>query len=121
MSGIDESLADISPETINIQESYTTQEGINDFESEGEKIKNKRRKAELKSYKQDVRERKNYASRIYQMLAFWLLFTGCTLFLCAIGKIHLSDNVLITLLTTSSANVIAIFIYVVKYLFNNKS
>lgn len=120
MPAIDESLGDISPETINVQESFVTQEGINDFESEGEKLKNKRRKAELKSYKQDVRERKNYASHIYQMLAFWLMFTGSILFLCAINKIHLSDNVLIILLTTSSANVIAIFIYVVKYLFNSK-
>jgi hypothetical protein len=41
--------------------------------------------------------------------------------LCSKGKISLSENVLIVLLTTASANVIAIFIYVVKYLFNSKS
>ncbi|MCD0489943.1 hypothetical protein LPB86_17000 [Pedobacter sp. MC2016-14] len=92
-----------------------------DFNRVQERIKTKTQRAILKNLKQDIAMRKEYADRIFQLLAFWLLFTACLVFLVALGKLELTENVLIALLTTSSANVIAIFIYVVKYLFARPS
>jgi hypothetical protein len=42
-------------------------------------------------------------------------------FLSGLGVMSLSDNVLITLLTTTLADVIGVFIFVAKYLFHSKS
>ena len=92
---------------------------IDQFALARTRISYKKEKAELKGLRQDINERKNYASKTFRLLVAWLLFTAVILFLYSIGKIKLSDQVLIALLTTSSANVIAIFIYVVKYLFNS--
>lgn len=41
-------------------------------------------------------------------------------FLCGLGVLHLKESVLITLLTTTLANVIGVFNLVAKYLFHNK-
>ena len=87
------------------------------LEKEKAKYYRKSHKAHLKNFKQDMRMRREYADRIYNMLAFWLMFTGGTVFMVALNKLSLTENIIIALLTTSSANVIAIFIYVVKYLY----
>lgn len=47
-----------------------------------------------------------------------LIIFGCGSYHTHFG---LSDDVLITLITTTTANVIGIFVFVVKYLFNPKS
>lgn len=84
---------------------------------------------QLDNIKQDRFERKKYAQR-----TFWFLciFTGLVLlmvFLCAtkgrvcnidFSKFHLSDTVLITLITSSLTSIVSIFIFVMKYLFKGK-
>jgi hypothetical protein len=76
------------------------------------------RKEQLESNRQDRQERKKYAICIFLFLCGFL---GVTLALVATSKCsNLSDAVLITLLTTTSADIIGIFIIVVKYLFKSK-
>lgn len=89
-------------------------------------ISNKLKFEELESRKQDRRQRETFSNKIFKLLCFFLIIVGCIIFLSTLHipplmkyvHFRLSDNVVIALLTTSSANVIGIFIFVVKYLFN---
>ena len=79
---------------------------------------------ELKDLKQDRDERKSYASKLYWLVLSWLMiillitiFQGLQL---SPIVFKLSDVVLITLITTTTANVAAFFLVVVRYLFRPK-
>lgn len=94
-------------------------------ELEAMAIENKLRAEELKQREQDREQRKLYAIRTlwfligYMTLVFAvLMFSGFK----ACG-FNLSDGVLIAIVTTTTANVIGIFAFVMMYLFNtgNKS
>lgn len=77
---------------------------------------------ELFDRQQNRAQRKEYADNIFAFLCVYMLFVG--LIIMGVGCNHcgfeLSDTVLITLITTTTANVIGIFVFVVKYLFNPK-
>jgi hypothetical protein len=79
------------------------------------------RKERLESDRQDREERKQYAIRVYYLISFFFVAVLCIVAASAVESIpfSLSDNVLIALLTTSSANVIGLFMIVMKYLFRN--
>ncbi len=85
--------------------------------SDSKLFKNKEREANLKNINQNIEQRKDYAHKIFCLISGWLFFTALITLGCATNNLELSENVLIALLTTSSANVILIFIYVVRYLF----
>lgn len=97
--------------------------------SSGELQNNELRKLgeELKDLRQDRDERKSYASKLYWLVLVWLviilsiiIFQGLH-FLPGTGLIFkLSDLVLITLITTTTANIAAFFLVVVRYLFKPK-
>jgi len=77
-------------------------------------------KAQLKGSEQDIGERKSYAQKIFVFLS---VFTGIMLLiviLCGLKVLDLDELIVITLISTTSANVIGIFIYVAKYLFKSK-
>ncbi|MDR1182821.1 MAG: hypothetical protein LBL13_12665 [Bacteroidales bacterium] len=80
------------------------------------------RKEHLESSIQDRIERKYYAMKVYLLLIVFL----CVVFGIVIANgidcfsFHLSDNVLMVILTTSSANVIGIFAIVMRYLFKER-
>jgi hypothetical protein len=69
---------------------------------------------------QDMDERKIYAHRIFVLICMWLFLVAIVFLAEGNGNLHYSDNVIITLLTTTTANVIGLFILVTKYLFNPK-
>lgn len=76
------------------------------------------RKEELKGRIQDREQRKEFAIKIYHFLCFYL---SSVLFLVVLSatpliKFELTEGIIITLLTTTTANIIGIFILVVKYL-----
>ena len=82
---------------------------------------------ELKDLKQDRDERKSYASKLYWLVLVWLvvilliiIFQGLQSLPGAPFYFKLSDKVLITLITTTTANVAAFFLVVVRYLFRQK-
>lgn len=77
---------------------------------------------ELFDRQQNREQRKEYADNIFAFLCTYMLFVG--IIILGSGNKHdnfeLSDTVLIALITTTTANVIGIFVFVVKYLFNPK-
>ena len=77
------------------------------------------RREELRSNIQDREERKKFADKIFILLASFIAVTLYVIVLVGFGYLELDNAVLITILSTMSANVIGIFIYVVKYLFKS--
>jgi ABC-type Fe3+-siderophore transport system permease subunit len=74
----------------------------------------------LEGNKQDREERKTFANKIFRMLVGFLVGTLLIVVAAGLKKytgFELSDPILITLLTTTSADIIGIFIFVVKYIF----
>lgn len=66
----------------------------------------------------DIELKKTYGTCILGILIGWLAFVGLII-LGQVGPIYhkLSDGVLITLITTSTANIIALPMIILKYLF----
>ena len=85
-------------------------------------LENEARRVENESESQNKEQRKDFAERIYSFASIYML--GVFLILFIVGtettNFYLSDNVLITLLGTTTANVIGILIIVVTYLFSRK-
>lgn len=73
---------------------------------------------ELEGRKQDRKQRGGYANKIFILLCSYLGLGLIILILIGFGAMTLSDSVIIALLTTSTANVIGIFVFVAKYLFH---
>ena len=71
---------------------------------------------------QDRDQRKEFAERVFHFAAIYMAFVGLILFLSGTidNGFHLSDSVLVTLLRTTTANVIGILAIVVTYLFSRK-
>lgn len=80
------------------------------------------RKEELRSREQDRQQRKEFATKIYNFLCAYLSIVFFLVILSGAScvKFELTEGVVITLLSTTTANVIGIFILVVKYLFAAK-
>ena len=116
----------------------SSQQPIRDLETQTQiQIIKKDIKAEkLKGRIQDREERKLYAKSTFKFLKIYTYIMLSILFLSGIkGKIflcniiglycfiipefHLSDTVLITLISTSLASIVGIFAFVMKYLFKN--
>ena len=73
---------------------------------------------------QDRSERKTYAGRIFRLLIGWLCVVASILFLRGFFKFtffNLSDAVLMTLIGSTTASVVGIFIIVTKYLFPKRT
>lgn len=85
-------------------------------EEENELIR-EHRKEIVKTLKFDNRGRRSYAWGAFWVVVLWLGFVLYLLFQVAGGKLSLSDSVLITLLTTTTANVLGLWGIVANYLF----
>ncbi len=72
---------------------------------------------------QDRGQCKDFAERIFSFVSIYMAFVFLILFITGTTttNFYLSDNVLITLLGTTTANVIGILIIVVTYLFSKKN
>lgn len=88
-----------------------------------ESIQEQLKKQDIYDRKQDRKQRKIFAEQIFCLLCVYLMIVGLIIIGCAKqnNKFSLSDTVLIVLITTTTANVIGIFMLVVKYLFNTRS
>lgn len=82
-------------------------------------VANKIRNEELENRRQDRARRKVYADNLftflcfYMILVFFILYKSGSLY----NSFELSDSVIIALITTTTANIIGIFAFVVRYLF----
>ncbi len=94
------------------------------FEDDKLRLEVKRYQFELDELHQNMAERKGYARKLFVMLCVWLaIILGITIF-NGIVKLasgdyvfRLSDTILVTLITTTTANVAAFFLVVTRYLF----
>lgn len=86
-------------------------------------ISNKLQSEELAGKEQDRKQRKKLAWVAFGFLVAYMLCVFHILFFVGDEgrKFSLDNSVLITLLTTTTANIIGIFAFVMKYLFNPKN
>lgn len=80
------------------------------------------RKEHLRSLKQDTDERKRYANKLFWFLVAYMVLVFIILFFhgFSLAGFHIDDTVTIALISTTTANIIAVFVFVVKYLFHFK-
>lgn len=81
----------------------------------------KKQEEEIKDLQQDREQRKYLSYALFGFMCFYMLVALFIVFCCGFGWMSLHDNVLITLMTTTLADVIGIFSFVAKYLYHNKS
>lgn len=79
------------------------------------------KKEELEGAKQDRAQRKEYADKIFFLVAFYLIFVYILIILSGVSFLEIDSSVLIAIVTTTTANVIALFTFVAKYLFHPKN
>lgn len=78
--------------------------------------------AYLNTLKQNNTERKKYARHIFFFTCAWAITIVIIIFCDGLNNFfHLSDSVLITLITTTTINFFGFFLLVTKYLFNAKA
>ena len=77
---------------------------------------------ELENKKQNRNQRKTYANKLFVFLCVYMALVFLVLLFCGFSLFGftLSDTVLVALITTTTANVIGIFAFVVRYLFYSK-
>ena len=78
------------------------------------------KKEELESRKQDRKQRGRFSIWIFGFMGFYMILVLAGLCLVGCKVLTLSDTVIISLLTTATADVIGIFIIVAKYLFHKE-
>lgn len=83
------------------------------------KLANQHKEEIIRNLQQDRKERKRYANKIFALVALYLVCVGFILSASGLGSAHfsLSDSVLLTLLGTTTANVLGTFFFVANYLF----
>lgn len=81
------------------------------------------RREDLENKKQNRSQRKSYGNKLFVFLCVYMILVFMILFFCGFSLFGftLSDTVLITLISTTTANVIGIFAFVVRYLFPAKN
>ena len=85
------------------------------------KLDNDAKEAENRGDSQDPDQRKLFAEKIFTFVSLYMFSVFFILVLCGSpSNFQLSDTVLVTLLGTTTANVIGILIIVVTYLFSRK-
>lgn len=74
----------------------------------------------LNKLKQDRGQRKGLSYALFGFMCVYMFAVLIIVSCCGLAWMQLSDNVIITLLTTTLADVIGIFGFVAKYLYQNK-
>jgi hypothetical protein len=77
-------------------------------------------KQTVKDERTMLKQRKRYASRLFDLSCYWLLFIGASLLFAGKEELKVSDPVLIALITTTTLNVLGLFYIVARWLFPNK-
>ncbi|MCD8304507.1 MAG: hypothetical protein LUC86_06755 [Prevotellaceae bacterium] len=77
------------------------------------------RKERLNALTQDRKQRKNFAVVIFGMMCLYLAAVLALVYMCGLSAAALSGTVLVTLLGTTTANIIGLFAIVTRYLFHH--
>jgi magnesium-transporting ATPase (P-type) len=93
-----------------------------DIDQELKRVELQQKTEHLERNKQDRTERKSYANKVFYLISVFICLTLLIVFLAGFkcGSFQLSDTVLTVLLSTTTVNVIGIFMVVMKYLFRDK-
>lgn len=75
-------------------------------------------KEEVESLKQDRKQRKYLSYALFGFMCLYMVSAIVATYFCGFGVMYLSDPILGFLLTTTLADVIGIFSFVVKYLYH---
>lgn len=115
-------LDDIKPESIPPE---SEKAAAHSNKEESDYLDNELKRHELDSRKQDTKERKDYATKLFRLISAWLLSILTILMLSGFGRIgclefKLSDAVLLGLIGGTTATVLGLFVIVVNYLFPNR-
>ena len=87
-------------------------------EEEAVYLERERQKLELQGLSQDIAERKAYAGKIFRLVVGYLVAVFLVIFGCGLNcGFSLPDSVLLMLLGTTTANILALMYIVAKYLF----
>lgn len=88
----------------------------------------KRAQAETKGIELDnvekaenILQRGIYSKCLFFVLVLWLIAILTVFILIGFGTLHYGDNVIIAFITTTTINVIGIYLIVARYLFPSKS
>lgn len=84
-------------------------------EMKAERIRSRRLQNDI--VEQDKNERKDYANVLFTVTVIWLFLVLGIFISVGRGVLVYSDSVIITLLTTTTANVISLVVIVANYLF----
>ncbi|MBR4265146.1 MAG: hypothetical protein IKQ46_03730 [Bacteroidales bacterium] len=76
---------------------------------------------ERRRYKQDTDQRKSLASWTIGIISAWLFSVVVIFVLIGIGVLSFNDSVIITLLSTTTANILALGLVVLKGIFKDNS
>jgi hypothetical protein len=96
-------------------ESYLAE--AQEFEDEAAALRIEDRRELLKGKKQDRRERKRYADLVFRLVCWWLVCVSALVVFSGLDRLALDGSVLITLVGSTTASIVAIFVVVAKYLF----
>ncbi|WP_343616532.1 hypothetical protein [Flavobacterium sp.] len=76
--------------------------------------------SDLANSNQNMLERKKYAEYIFSFTCIWCICIFSILILKGLGKLALSDTIIITLIGSTTLNILVFFTLVTKYLFNSE-
>ena len=105
-------------EAVNEEKKELEQERLHELEKQVLELK--LLKAQIQKFEDDNESRREFSRNIFAVTVIWMFLVLVVVIQCASGKWHLPDPVLIALITTTTANVIGIFIIVANYLFNRE-
>ncbi len=89
-----------------------------DIDLELSRINLEHRRESLVGKKQDRRQRGIFSICIFSFVCIYVIAVLVIVILCGASVLILDTTVLVTILTTNTANVIGIFVIVAKYLFH---
>lgn len=93
---------------------------LSDIERQDKVLDLKLKKGQLESQEQDRKQRGQFAEKIFWAVVVYLVAALVIVYLIGARVFHMSDSVSITLLGTTTANVISLLVIVAKYLFHSK-
>ncbi|MCD7721480.1 MAG: hypothetical protein LUI09_04550 [Prevotellaceae bacterium] len=89
------------------------------FETDYQLLEYKNKNEDYENRKQNRKQRKNFAVVIFGMMCLYLAAVLVLVYMCGLSAAALSDPVLVTLLGTTTANIIGLFAIVTRYLFHH--
>lgn len=115
--GIEERISDLE-----LGSAFTTSASSDEagFANQQKTLDLELKREELEGRKQDRKQRGKFSMRIFVFVCVYMMMAIAILACNGAGWLTIDDTVLIAMLTTTTANVIGLFVVVANYLFHHK-